>query len=81
MAVTLRLTRKGSKKRPYYRIIAAESSAKRDGKFLEILGGYDPSRIDETLKLEQERAKYWLDQGAQVSDAVRKILRGKGLLG
>jgi len=73
MAVHIRLTRAGAKKAPYYRIIAADSRSRRDGRFLETLGSYQPStgevRIDEAL-LEK-----WIQNGAQLTDTVRSLLR------
>lgn len=81
MSVKIRLTRKGSKKRPYYRFVAADSTSRRDGKFLEVLGGYDPSRMEETLQIHQDRVKYWVSQGAELTDTARRVLRSKGVLG
>ncbi len=81
MATKIRLTRMGSKKRPHYRLVVADSRAKRDGDFIEILGGYDPRRVEETLKVDLERAKYWVGQGAEATETARRILRGKGVFG
>lgn len=77
--VKLRLTRKGAKKRPFYRVIAADLRARRDGPFLEILGTYNPLKEPSEIKINTERAKYWLDRGAQATPIVRKLLRLAGL--
>ncbi len=75
MAVKIRLARHGKKKYPFYRIIAADSQAPRDGRFLEILGTYDPNIDPAAVKLEGERIKYWLSKGATPTDTVRSLLR------
>ncbi len=75
MAVRIRLARYGSKKSPYYRVIAANSEARRDGRFLEQLGSYDPLQKPAALKLEQARYDYWLSVGAQPSDTVAALVR------
>jgi len=80
MAVRLRLTRKGAKKRPYYRLVAADSEAPRDGRFLEILGFYDPMKDPAEIKIDKEKINRWLDKGALASQAVRTILKKEGLL-
>ena len=80
MAVRLRLTRKGAKKRPYYRLVAADSEAPRDGRFLEILGFYDPMKDPAEIKIDKERINRWLDKGAIASQAVKTILKKEGLL-
>jgi len=80
MAVRLRLTRKGANKRPYYRLVAADSEASRDGKFLEILGSYNPMRNPIEIKIDKDRVNYWLEKGASPSESVRAILRKEGLL-
>jgi len=75
MTVKLRLQRYGTKKRPFYRIVAATSTLKRDGKFLEILGLYHPlSPKDKQIRLEKDKILAWLGNGAQPSDTVRNIL-------
>ena len=79
--VTLRLRRMGAKKRPSYRIVAADSKSPRDGRFIEAIGFYDPLTEPATIKLNEERAKHWLSVGAQPSDTVRNILRKAGLVG
>ncbi len=79
MAVVLRLMRAGAKKRPFYRVVAADSRRQRDGRFLEILGHYDPLRTPFTLVLEKEQVQKWLDNGAQPSTQVASLLRGAGM--
>jgi small subunit ribosomal protein S16 len=83
MAIALRLSRGGAKKRPYYRIVAADSRKPRDGKYLEQIGIYNPllSKDDpERVKLNEERARYWLGVGAQPSDRVARFLDAMGIL-
>jgi small subunit ribosomal protein S16 len=80
MAVRLRLTRKGAKKRPYYRLVAADSEAPRDGKFLEILGSYDPMKDPAEIKIDKDKISRWLEKGAKTSQSVRAILKKEGLL-
>ena len=80
MAVRLRLTRKGAKKRPYYRIIAADSEAPRDGRFLEILGSYDPIKDPAEIKLDKEKISRWIEKGAIATESVKAILKKEGLL-
>ncbi|WP_321492769.1 30S ribosomal protein S16 [uncultured Desulfobacter sp.] len=75
MAVKLRLTRKGSKKKPFYRIVAADIQAPRDGKFLEAVGTYDPMQNPAVITLKQDRVQYWLEQGAQPTTTVKSILK------
>lgn len=72
--VTLRLARFGAKKRPFYRVVATDSRAKRDGRFLEVLGTYDPLTDPPTVNLKGDRIKYWLSVGAQPSDTVRRLI-------
>jgi small subunit ribosomal protein S16 len=79
LAVKLRLTRVGSKKNPVYRIVAADSRSPRDGKFLEIVGRYNPQTDPSTIELEEERIKDWLSKGAQPSGTVARLLKAKGL--
>lgn len=79
--VKIRLRRMGAKKKPFYRIVAADSRTARNGRFLEILGTYDPTADPPEVKLNKERAQYWLDSGAQASDTARGILKVQGLLG
>jgi small subunit ribosomal protein S16 len=78
--IKLRLRRMGAKKQPSYRIVAAESSKPRDGRFIEIIGHYDPKTDPYTLRVDEERAKYWLDNGAQPTETVRALLVKSGVL-
>lgn len=80
MAVRIRLTRKGTKKKPFYRIVVADGQAPRDGKFIEIIGTYDPLTDPAEVKVDPERLRVWLAQGARPTDTVRSLLRKKGLL-
>ncbi len=80
MSVKIRLQRHGSKKRPFYFIVAANSTAPRDGKFIEKLGTYNPLSIPATVNIDRERALYWLDNGAQPTHTCRDILSYKGVL-
>ena len=73
--VKIRLRRMGAKKAPYYRIIVADSRSPRDGRFIEELGTYDPSVEGEKIKVDMERAKYWIANGAQPTDTVRGLLK------
>ena len=75
MAVKIRLARHGAKKRPFYRIVVADSESPRDGRFLEIVGTYDPLPDPVKVTLKEERVKYWMDQGAKPSDTVRTLLK------
>jgi small subunit ribosomal protein S16 len=79
--IKLRLRRMGAKKRPSYRIVAADSRSPRDGRFIEAFGFYDPVTQPATVKLDVERARHWLSVGAQPTDTVRDIFRRAGLLG
>ena len=80
MAVKIRLARHGAKKRPFYRIVAADSECPRDGRFLEKLGTYNPLVDPVQVELNEERVKYWIGQGATPSDTVRSILKREGVL-
>jgi small subunit ribosomal protein S16 len=73
--VKLRLARFGAKKRPYYRIVAMDSQSKRDGRYLELLGTYDPLQNPPAITVVEERVKYWLSVGAQASDSVASLLK------
>ncbi len=75
--VTIRLSRQGSKKRPFYHVTVTDQAAKRDGRFIERLGFYDPlaSGRAETVRLNLERAEYWLSVGAQPSESVAKLIK------
>jgi small subunit ribosomal protein S16 len=78
MAVRIRLARHGAKKRPFYRIVAADNEAPRDGKFLENLGTYNPLRDPEEVTVKTERIKHWMEKGATPTATVRTILKKKG---
>ncbi len=81
MAMKIRLARGGSKKRPFYRIVAADSRMPRDGRFIEKLGTYNPllpKDSEERVKMNMERIQYWLDQGAQPSDRIARFLEAAG---
>jgi small subunit ribosomal protein S16 len=75
MAVKIRLARHGAKKRPFYRIVVADSEKPRDGRFLEIVGTYDPLPDPVKVTLKEERVQYWMDQGAKPTDTVRSLLK------
>jgi small subunit ribosomal protein S16 len=79
MAVKIRLARHGAKKRPFYRIVAADSESPRDGRFLEKLGTYNPLQNPAQVNLDAERVKYWISQGARPTDTVRSILKSEGV--
>ncbi len=80
MAVKLRLTRIGKKKQPQYRIIAADSRSPRDGKFIEILGHYDPRQDPSVLTVDNDKAVKWLSEGAQPTERVAKRLELSGAM-
>ena len=80
MPATIRLTRQGRKKSPFYQIVVADSRAPRDGKYIEKIGKYSPKTNPATIELNFERALYWLQTGAQPSDTCRIILSGKGVM-
>ena len=73
--VKIRLRRMGAKKAPYYRIVVADSRSPRDGRFIEEIGTYDPLRETNSLRVDLERAKYWIANGAQPTDTVRGLLK------
>lgn len=77
--LSIRLTRMGAKKKPFYRIIVAEKRSKRDGRFVESVGYYDPCRNPADLKINRERVSYWIERGAQPTDTVRSLLKSKTL--
>jgi small subunit ribosomal protein S16 len=80
MAVKLRLMRMGKTKQPTYRLVAADSRSPRDGRFIEIVGSYSPRQSENKVVLKEERVTRWLQEGAQPTDRVRRILVGAGLL-
>ncbi len=77
--VKIRLTRRGARKKPFYRVIAADTRARRDGPFLEILGTYNPMKDPSEINIKMERVKHWLNNGAQPTSTVRKLLKIAGL--
>jgi small subunit ribosomal protein S16 len=79
MAVKLRLTRVGSKKNPIYRVVAADSRSPRDGKFIEIIGRYNPQTEPSLIELDEARVKDWLGKGAQPTEAVARLIKVKGI--
>ena len=80
MAVKLRLKRGGSKQRPFYRIVAADSRFPRDGRFIDSIGTYNPIPAEYEVNIDEEKAMYWLSNGAQPTDTVRSLLSEKGIL-
>ena len=74
MAVTIRLRREGSSKRPRYRVVVAESRAPRDGRFIEVIGHYNPVTQPPTVKIDRDRASAWINKGAQPSNTVKKLI-------
>lgn len=83
MAMKIRLARGGSKKRPFYRIVAADSRMPRDGRFIEKLGTYNPllpKDSEERVKMDVERVQYWLGEGAQTTDRVARMLEAAGVI-
>ena len=80
MAVKIRLRRVGAKKAPFYRVVVADSRFARDGRFIEEIGYYDPTKEPSVVKIDAEKAKQWLDNGAQPTDTVREILKKAAVL-
>jgi small subunit ribosomal protein S16 len=80
MAVRMRLTRVGSKKNPIYRVVVADSRAPRDGKFIEIVGRYNPQFNPSVIEFDESKVKDWLSKGAQPSDAVSRLLKAKNIV-
>jgi small subunit ribosomal protein S16 len=79
MAVKIRLARHGAKKRPFYRIVVADSESPRDGRFLESVGTYNPLKEPAEVMLKADRVKYWMEQGALPSATVKSLLKKEGL--
>jgi small subunit ribosomal protein S16 len=75
MAVSIRLRREGAKNRPYYKVVVADKRSPRDGKFIEIIGTYDPKKPGRNSTLEIDRVEYWISKGAQPSDTVRSLIK------
>ena len=80
MAVKIRLRRMGAKKAPFYRIVVADSRYPRDGRFIEEIGYYDPTKEPSVVKVDAEKAKKWIANGAQPTDTVKDILKNNGVL-
>ncbi|MEA5012350.1 MAG: 30S ribosomal protein S16 [Angelakisella sp.] len=80
MAVKIRLRRMGAKKAPFYRIVVADSRYPRDGRFIEEVGYYDPTKNPSVVKVDAEKAKKWISTGAQPTDTVKAILKAEGIL-
>ena len=80
MAVKIRLTRMGKKKAPYYRIIVADGRSPRDGRFIEMIGTYDPNQEPSAVKIDKEAAEKWLKNGAQPTEVVAKLLKAEGII-
>lgn len=74
MAMKLRLTRMGSKKRPFYRIVATDSKKRRDGRALEYLGYYNPMVSSENFKIDMDKVQFWIDRGAKPTETVRSLM-------
>ncbi|MFC1798587.1 30S ribosomal protein S16 [Thermodesulfobacteriota bacterium] len=81
MSVKIRLARHGAKKRPFYRIVVADNESPRDGRFLEMVGTYNPLQEPAEVSLKEERVKYWIDQGAIPTHTVKSLLKKEGLIG
>jgi len=81
MAVKIRLARHGATKRPFYRIVVADGENKRDGRYLENVGTYDPKGNPAKVTLKAERVQYWISKGATPTDTVRNLLKKEGLIG
>ena len=75
MAVSIRLRREGALNRPYYKIVVADSRSPRDGRFIEIIGTYDPKKPGHNSTIKLDRAEYWISKGAQPSDTVRSLIK------
>jgi small subunit ribosomal protein S16 len=75
MAVSIRLRREGAKNRPYYKVVVADSRSPRDGKFIELIGTYDPKKPEHNSTLKLDRIDHWISQGAQPSDTVRSLIK------
>ena len=80
MAVKIRLKRMGAKKKPFYRVVVADSRAPRDGRFIEEIGYYDPMKDPGEIGIDAEKAKKWLGNGAQPTDTVKSLLKKSGIV-
>jgi len=81
MAAKMRLTRVGSKKNPIYRVVVADSRSPRDGRFIEIVGRYNPQTQPSTIEFDEAKVKSWLSKGVQPTEPVARLLKAKGLVG
>ena len=79
MAVRMRLTRVGSKKNPIYRVVVADSRSPRDGRFIEIVGRYNPQTQPSTIEIDEAKVKDWISKGAQPTDSVRRLMKAQGI--
>ena len=79
MSVKIRMQRFGTNKRPHYRLVAADSRAKRDGRYIEIIGTYNPLTNPATVSIDEEKAKKWLNEGAQATDTVKNLFSKAGI--
>jgi small subunit ribosomal protein S16 len=75
MSVSIRLRREGSLNNPYYKVVVADQRSPRDGKFIELVGNYDPKKTDDNANIDLSRIDYWIKNGAQPSDTVRSIIK------
>lgn len=80
MAVKIRLNRMGAKKNPFYRIVVADSRAPRDGRFIEVLGNYDPSQTPALVHVDEDKVLDWMNKGAQPTDTVKNLLSKQGIM-
>ena len=80
MAVKIRLNRMGAKKNPFYRVVVADSSVPRDGRFIEILGNYDPSKQPAVVNLDEAKVLDWMNKGAQPTDTVKNLFSKQGIM-
>ena len=80
MAVKIRLNRMGAKKNPFYRIVVADSRAPRDGRFIEVLGNYDPSKQPAVVNLDEAKVLDWMNKGAQPTDTVKNLFSKQGIM-
>ena len=79
MAAKIRLARVGSKKNPIYRVVVADSRSPRDGKFIEIVGRYNPQTQPSTIEIDEAKVKDWISKGAQPTDSVRRLMKAQGI--
>jgi small subunit ribosomal protein S16 len=79
VAVRIRLTRVGARNNPIWRVVAADKRSPRDGRFLEVLGHYNPQTDPSTIELDEDRVRSWLEKGAQPSGTVKRLLKAKGI--